>query len=565
MTQTGGPDSPKEREVELTNYGPGNTDQFGRGDGQVPQRACHAGRKTEQDAIPRAQVGLGVVGVGASRSLARRRGIWLGAGLLCFAVLLTVVVGCSRRQETGTREGVFSEHSVRGVRVLFKQSGSRQSGSVFAIMLAGDGNQNPDEVHCAHIAEHMVFHNPLRDGSLSLGSWVQSKGDGERSTALYNGWTGPDHTQFELTLPDASIPEALTRLTEALFPESIDETAYIDEINRRLWPELQHMTGNEQAAPLNAFRCAWFRGTPYDPGIFSVPVASVEPDKVLAWMKREYSPQRLTIVVVARAPEGAILDALDRALATVTEGPPPHPPAVRLSPAPLTTVELPSFGEPVLMAGVGADGVSQEDHLPLALAFSLAVRRATSLTVAGLSSKPELTGQLATSTTRVAFAGYALADTATVSGQEPGMAVVRLLKDALEDIARNGLSTDDRAQLEVLRQQQPVLPAGVPPTLIEAWRRGMDEVPGMVVPDARALACADSAQLPVSIQAAVAEYLPRLLSAVVIVRGKQAGGAERPEGGGDLWHGVVREFPVCSRAAVRGVVFGASGDLSGVP
>lgn len=184
------------------------------------------------------------------------------------------------------------------------------------------------------------------------------------------------------------------------------------------------MTGNEQAAPLNAFRCAWFRGTPYDPGIFSVPVATVQPDKVLAWMKREYSPQRLTIVVVARAPEGAILDALDRALATVTEGPPPHPPAVRLSPAPLTTVELPSFGEPVLMAGVGADGVSQEDHLPLALAFSLAVRRATSLTVAGLSSKPELTGQLATSTTRVAFAGYALADTATVSGQEPGMAAV---------------------------------------------------------------------------------------------------------------------------------------------
>lgn len=149
----------------------------------------------------------------------------------------------------------FETVMIGETKVLMRQTDEYgDQASIFAIMLAGHGQQKPSETHCAHVAEHTVFRNPAKDES-ALGDWVGKVNSSNKLAWLpYNGWTGVDHTQFEVTVPSEYIPEALERLLGGLFPESVDKTAYDKEMNSRLKNELQYMTTNHNPASLKGLR-----------------------------------------------------------------------------------------------------------------------------------------------------------------------------------------------------------------------------------------------------------------------------------------------------------------------
>jgi predicted Zn-dependent peptidase len=136
--------------------------------------------------------------------------------------------------------------SIGGAKVLMCQSEEYgDQASVFAIMLAGHGQQTPDEAHCAHVAEHTVFRN-LTKYPEALVDWVWNVDrSGANPWILCNGWTGVDHTQFNLTVPGECLPEALGRLIDGMFPEAIDRDAYATEMDSRLKGELDYMTTHQ--------------------------------------------------------------------------------------------------------------------------------------------------------------------------------------------------------------------------------------------------------------------------------------------------------------------------------
>lgn len=240
------------------------------------------------------------------------------AGVLVLAATAVVGASCLGRSPENVAlfdPGEFRRIEVSGALLLFRESPYRgEQGSVFAIMLAGRGDQGPGETHFAHIAEHQVFKNTVRaSGVPDLISWVLER------RGIVNGWTGFCHTQFELTVRSEDVPEAVGRLARDLFSPTKDASMYSFEMYQHLVPELEHMITDELSAPLNAFQMQMLAGTPYFEELFGVKVSNMLFRDVDAWRAREYCPERLMMVVEAKVDEQAVIDAFRGALAEAAE------------------------------------------------------------------------------------------------------------------------------------------------------------------------------------------------------------------------------------------------------
>jgi len=437
----------------------------------------------------------------------KRAGYIAWAAFICTAVMFLQL----HPVISSAAAGEFSVTEIGGAKLMFHESGHDEIGSIFAVMLAGHAHQRDGEAHCAHIAEHTVFHYPV-EGTFSLQEWIGTlKGP---PTSQYNGWAGWDHTQFEVCVPNQYIPEALRRLVQGMFPAAIDKDAYELQMRERLGRELKYMTQDELSGSANFIISSFYQGTPYDTKVFDVPIESVPQEEVLAWMKREYSPQRLIIVVVAKTQMQELIRALDSTLQGVSLGLKPTTPEVRLNPPEFVTRKIPLAREPIFITGFGVDNVSPEDHLPLAVVLSLAQRRILAKEVPGLEVYQGLTSGMSTATTRAVFVAYhgkAMDGTQSDEQDIPKIKVVLtgLVRNVLSDLVSGGLTSDEVQEL--LKESTGTLPSveGIPSTLIEAWQRGIKEVPG-VVSDVGSLKELSSEEALSVIASTAQKYLPRI-------------------------------------------------------
>ncbi|MDQ7793225.1 MAG: insulinase family protein [bacterium] len=404
----------------------------------------------------------------------------------------------------------FSRREVAGTLLLHKAPDAPGMGAIFAVMLAGAGDQRPEETHCAHIAEHMVFRNPLAGGrSLSEAVW--------QAGGRFNGWSGPFHTQFEVVVTDELVPEALRWLVEALFPLLLCGQAFREEIHARMARELEYMTSNRLAAAMNAFHQQVYRGTAYEQQLFEVPVTTVMMDAVAAFMAREYSPERLMIVVVANVEEATLAAELSTALDQVPAGPPPARRQVSLAPPPIAHLSLPGFGKPLILVGLAVDGIEEDDGSLLALGLQLALPRLLGVAPPGLRPRRELTGGLPLEGAfclAVAFEGAATLTAARLErlAEEATQAV----RNAAAGFAAEGPDETQLSELlaavEGSSEEQPV-PEGVPPSLAEAFTAGVT-----LIPTYQAYSWApDDVFEPGAIGPTLARYLPRATYTVLVV------------------------------------------------
>ncbi len=406
----------------------------------------------------------------------------------------------------------FREWQVRGVRLLFKTPGAATQGAIFAVMRVGAAEQRADETHLAHVAEHMVFRNPLGDGR-SLGQVLSEWG------GTYNGWTGPYHTQFEIVVPDERIPEALGKLVEALFVTVVDEQAFGKEMSDRLERELRYMTTTPLAASLNAFRQQLFRGTPYEERLFEVPVTAVTAAGVAAFMAREYSPERLVVTVVAEVEEAALVEALTAALATVPSGKSPTQRQISLAPPPFERLSLRALDRPLIMVGLGFDGIEdEEDACLLTVAFGLVLSRV--VPPPGFGLEPQLSGPIPLEGARYLAATF-VADRrpAAADPERAAREALRAVRDAAESLAATGPHEGELMPLLQAREHRPALPSGVPPSLVEALLAGMTQLPGQYFLPPDFLAGLELPEMSTRIAETLRSYLPEAKPTVLVVTG----------------------------------------------
>ncbi len=387
--------------------------------------------------------------------------------------------------------------------------------SIFAIMLAGHGQQRPDEAHCAHVAEHTVFRNPEKDED-ALGDWVvKANSSSTPDWLLYNGWTGVDHTQFEITVPGEQIPEALERLLWGLFPEKIDKTAYDKEINSRLKSELQYMTTNELATPFHAFNEHFYQGTPYCQNLFSVPVTQVKPEKVSEFMAREYSSSRLVIVLAGNFDQEAALAALQNSVSRVPIEPRPAPPKVNLSLPPVAAVELTAVKHPLLMLGIGSDRVKPEDVGLISTAMRIALGRLASQPPDGFTASPSLLSLLRNSQSQGLLVSYEPKERlAAEQLEDQAESLSPAAKEVLHDLAVAGPTREEVAPFLQEYDMEAGFQENTPRTLIAAFLRGRQEIPGI---DDLSLQGITEEKLAAALQNAVARYEGSLQYTVLAV------------------------------------------------
>ncbi|MDQ7794337.1 MAG: insulinase family protein [bacterium] len=421
----------------------------------------------------------------------------LSAGATCAAGSSRVPIG-------------FSRQEVAGALLLHKAPHSPGMGAIFAVMLAGAGDQRPHETHCAHVAEHMVFRNPLTGGR-SLFELVRQAG------GRVNGWSGPLHTQFEVAVPHELIPEALRWLVEALFPLCLCEQAFREEIHARMVRDLEYMTTSRVAAAMNAFHEQVYRGTVYEQRLFDVPVTTVTMDAVASFMAREYSPQRLMIVVVANVEEATLVTELNAALNQVPVGPPPARRQVSLAPPPIGHLRLPGFGKPLVLVGLAVDGIEEDDGPLLALGLHLALSRLLAAPPPGLRPRRELTVALRLEGAfclAVAFEGAATLTAARL--ERLAEEATHAVRNAAAEFAAGG--PDEGQLLELLEaveraSEAQAAPSGIPP-YNEAYLAGVTLIPTY---QAYSRAPDDFVSEPGAIGPTLARYLPRATCTVLVV------------------------------------------------
>ncbi len=413
--------------------------------------------------------------------------------------------------------GEFETVMLGDTKVLLRESDEYgDEASVFAIMLAGNGHQGEGETHCAHVAEHMVFRNPTV-GGVSLGDWVSKPGTGTGGVqTLYNGWTGPDHTHFEITVPGRLIPEALTRLVAGLFPGGIETSAYETELGSRLKTELEYMTTNSIAAPYHQFNTCFYQGTPYSQKTFEVPVIEVESARVLEYMNREYSSSRLIIVLVGDFEKDAVLDALEDALEGVPTEPNPVVPDVRLNPASFTSFRC-AVKHPIYMIGVGVDSIEGEDAPFVSAIMSIALGRLWSQPPDGFRISDSLSTTLAEAAVEAMVVSYeATRGIAEKELQPKSEDLVGTVKAVFGNLLTEGPDDEEVAGL-LVDVVEPDPPEHLPRTLFEAWWRGLDEIPGVGKSKGGSLRGMSHEELAAALKDAASRYTERLQYSVMVV------------------------------------------------
>jgi len=229
-------------------------------------------------------------------------------------------------------------------------------------MEAGIGDQKPDEAHCAHMAEHMVLHYPLKSGSSLSGILSEAASQGP---TYYNGYTGLDSTVFWLSAPNQYLPSILTAFLNSLFSHPIIKDAAWDSEIKRSSREIDNITTNEIHATVNRARLALLKGTPYAELMFETPLSDVKPEAVSEFMRREYSPARLTLVITGDWEEEAMFSAIRLGLEGIESGNPPVIRQINLDPDPYSVLRLPSVQHERVTVIVGVDHVVPEDRTAL--------------------------------------------------------------------------------------------------------------------------------------------------------------------------------------------------------
>ncbi|MGE5560478.1 MAG: insulinase family protein [Chloroflexota bacterium] len=361
---------------------------------------------------------------------------------------------------------------VAGARLVVLDSESADQGSIFAVMLAGIGAQRPDETHIAHVSEHMTFMNPGPDGRTLAQFAIGVKG-------IFNGWTGPDHTQFELTVPTADIPAALERLIAGLFAQQIDPAALRAELTNRLTPELKYMTSNSISAPLNASQLALCHGTRYYEPRFTVPVTTATAEAVAAFRAREYSPARLVIIVCAQVDRELIAGTLAAALAGVPAGAPPVDEPVTLSPAGPTSMAVSGGMAPCVVAGLAFNDIKPEQQLGAHLAALLIGNRTQSAGIQGLRPSPVIFGAQSLNGAEGLLIGFTPTGlSALMPDAERLMAAARGgIQSAFVSLREQGPTDGELADIAGSLGAEGSYPDEVPRSLTTAFNAGLRFIP----------------------------------------------------------------------------------------
>lgn len=420
----------------------------------------------------------------------------------------------------------FSTHEILGTQVYFKRAPGDKA-AIGAVMHAGIGNQTRDEAHCAHMAEHMVLMYPVASGesiwSFATLGWKQD------TLPLCGGHTSMDTTEFGFAVSQDDMDKALSMLLESLFSNQVTPGSAYDAEITRSQSEIAYMTTGTVAAPLWRATYNLLDGTPYDEEGFESGFQDVTPQKIRRFIEREYSPQRLTLVVIADHDEQAVMDIVRRGLSDVKPGMPPVRRSIDLAPVERDSMRLPVVDQPQVVLGLCFGGVSPEDYTAAQALLLALFRNRTETSVEGLRADPKVAMTVLTAHVHTLVFAYPLDPSASEADQDTAArTLVASLLDLMKSYAATGPSEEDlkRGAQQLDSTLQKALEV-LPQTYLDVQQVVATLIPGVLSPQDVALnsQSEEISDIRGSVSEAAARYLPAAKVSVLIVTGDTIGRA----------------------------------------
>jgi predicted Zn-dependent peptidase/uncharacterized membrane protein YgcG len=409
-------------------------------------------------------------------------------------------------------------HDVNGARVYIQRLPEEGLAQIGAVMLVGTADQREDETHCAHMAEHMALMYP---GPSSKSVWsIAAESYSLGSTLPLQGETGPDYTAFVMAVPEEETLHTLSIFLDSLFRTTLtDDSAFQMEIKRGRH-KLTVMTTHDEVALLNKLRLGMCKGTCYWEDLFGTPLTEVSADKVRAFMEREYTPARLSLVILSDCSEAEILDCVARGLESIPPGKGPSDHSdVRFDP-PETDILLLRPDEQRAGLAVGVSGVSSEDMAAVEALLNIATKRlyADFRRSTGARMEASLHRVLMTKSTAIATFGFT-ARTSAHSIEASGDQNAVLLREILASLAAQGPSLSELSRFAIPGSTQSQMQMPVLPPYWEAEMLAIQLIPRVDLEDLLLTEPDTSPEYTQAIlKAAAAKYLPDAKVTVVYVR-----------------------------------------------
>lgn len=405
-----------------------------------------------------------------------------------------------------------------GTHIIHAEPDVPGEAAIIAIMSSGTGSQTKDEVHCAHIAEHMVFVNRSANRR-SLAEQVADWG------GLVGGYTAGDCTAFEVTVPEQHVIEAVEQLCAALFDTGYDPEVYEREINGYLRVELKQMTSGYPAAFNHAFRQQMLQGTPYAEELFSTDITTVPSTRVAEWQRREYGRDRLVLVIVSTASWADIQAAAERSLEQAPLAvPASQHSGVRINPPGEAKFAIAGADDSIFILGLGVESISDSDRDDLALLFRLIQSKLRYVPIRELRGREDLflvdfqrdSGYLQT--------GFKLSDY-IAQGRDPLGELSKMFADTIQRFMTEGPGIGD-LQLMLNTLSRSESSGSQAKSLQQAWELAHPFVPGSAEVDWAAYQQEDMQALQQRLKAVAAKYLPRARAMQLDIQTAVTGGIE---------------------------------------
>ncbi|HEY0838676.1 MAG TPA: pitrilysin family protein, partial [Vulgatibacter sp.] len=193
-----------------------------------------------------------------------------------------------------------------GLNVILQENRAAPVVALQAWVQVGSADETDREAGLAHLHEHMLFKGTRKRGPGVVARDIESRG-GE-----VNAWTSFDQTVYHLTIASRFFEDGLEILGDQVLGSIFDP----EELAREIEVVIEEIKRSEDSPSRRASRALFdlsFQAHTYGRPVIGFPetVRSFSRDDVLAFYRRHYTPDNITLVVVGDFEEAQALRRIE--------------------------------------------------------------------------------------------------------------------------------------------------------------------------------------------------------------------------------------------------------------
>lgn len=237
---------------------------------------------------------------------------------LFIAAFLTLAFNCAPSAYAEENPPLKTRLS-NGLTVIIQEDHSAPVAAIQVWVKAGSADEGEKEAGISHVFEHMLFKGTERRKVGEVAGEIETLGGD------INAYTGFDHTVYHVTLPSRHFPAALDVMADAVQRSSFDK----DELAKELEVVLEEIRMNEDDPGRSLYRAifgAAYASHPYRRPVigYKEVVSGFKRADMLAFFKRWYIPNNMTLVITGDVDANASLKLVKTAFASFKPSKDPH-------------------------------------------------------------------------------------------------------------------------------------------------------------------------------------------------------------------------------------------------